>query len=148
MWITLEIMWLLWSIFTTQIHGYRIGASWNILGIWRFCFLKVWVHEELAILGNMRDPVLICFACMLVQPTSTRSRCADRKERDAFLFLAVEAQQIKSRSASCLSPLDCRQTKWVTFCSSVCRVQTATCFKFTPRSLRWLKCALCSRWFD
>lgn len=56
-------------------------------------FFQVWVDMEPAILGNMRDPLLICIACVLVQPTSSRSRCADRKERHAFLFLATEAQQ-------------------------------------------------------
>lgn len=28
-------------------------------------FFRVWVDMELAILGNMRDPLLICIACML-----------------------------------------------------------------------------------
>lgn len=31
-------MWLLCSIFATQIQGCRINAWWNILGIWPFCF--------------------------------------------------------------------------------------------------------------
>lgn len=56
-------------------------------------FFRVWADLELAILGNMRDQLLICIACMLVQPRSTRSRCADTKEREAFLCLAAEAEQ-------------------------------------------------------
>lgn len=49
-----------------------------------------WILEA-AIAGNVRDQPLICIACMLLQPTSTRSRCAATKEREAFLCSAMEA---------------------------------------------------------
>lgn len=48
-------------------------------------FLLFRLNKRLAILGRMRHKLLICIACMPVQPKSTKSGCADTKDREPLL---------------------------------------------------------------
>lgn len=118
-WITSEIMWLLCSIFATQIQGCRINAWRNILGLWPLCFSGFgWIWNWGS---RVTCETSYWFASHLCPAKIYQKQMWRHRRKKSFLVFghggAAEGSQIESCCGSCLLPFGCQQTTLVTFCS-------------------------------